>query len=341
MRTASARLAFAQCCGPLRQHTRATAIVVALAGVLAITARASESPLALSAEATPRATTIGTPFRYTLRIESPRDLELLVPLLVDRVGEFVITDFGEIPHPSDPAADKLIIERWYTLVSYKTGDLLIPGVAMQYHDSNGELGTDYFPDAPITVASLLDSDSAATDPPALRDIKGPMAVPARRLWFWVALCVCALLLLGATALWWWSSHRRASTDKPPPPAHVTALAQLAELRRQRLLEDNRMEEYYVCLSAVVREYIEARFDLRAPEMTSDEFLLVAQRDSRLSVADRGSLQSFLNEADMVKFARHVPSHSDGENAWSAAKEFVDHTAAPSEGAGQEVNDAVA
>jgi len=322
-------------------RTTAVLIVVALVAGLPTQSGAEESPLLLSAEATPRTTTIGTPFRYTLRIESPPGVELLVPLLADRLGEFIITDFGEVDHSNDTASDNIVIERWYTLVSYETGDLLIPGVALQYRASSGEMQTDYFPDAPVTMASLLETSSSAGEAAELRDIKGPVAVPANRLWFWIAVCACAALLLAATVLWWWSSHRRGASQKPRPPAHATALARLGELRRQHLLEDQRVAEYYVQLSAVIREYIEARFHLRAPEMTSDEFLLVAQRDPRLSAPDRASLQGFLNEADLVKFARHVPSHSDAEKAWIAARNFVDHTADKSEETTQEANRAVA
>jgi len=296
------------------------------AAVIASYGDAQESPLTLSAEVSPRTTTIGTPFRYTLRIESPTEVELLVPLLTDRIGDFIITDFGEVKHDEAPTSERRIIERWYTLVSYHTGDLLIPGVAIQYRDSSGELATDYFPDAPITISSLLESKASSDHPPELRDIKGPVPVPANRMWFWIALAACAVIVAAAGLLWRWSSRARKERDRPAPPAHETALASLLELRRQRLLEDDLVKEYYVRLSAVVREYIEARFDLRAPEMTSDEFLAVAQRDTRLSTTDRSLLQSFLNEADLVKFARHVPSRSDGEKAWNAAREFIEHTA---------------
>jgi len=56
----------------------------------------------------------------------------------------------------------------------------------------------------------------------------------------------------------------------------------------------------------VRRYLEDRFRLRAPEMTTEEFLQAAQQNPQLPREHRSSLGRFLTEADMVKFARHIP-----------------------------------
>jgi hypothetical protein len=43
------------------------------------------------------------------------------------------------------------------------------------------------------------------------------------------------------------------------------------------------------------------------------------------------LNEFLREADLVKFARHVPTPEQGEKAFDAARDFVTRTAeAPEE-----------
>jgi hypothetical protein len=92
------------------------------------------------------------------------------------------------------------------------------------------------------------------------------------------------------------------------------------------VEAGRQEEFYVRLSTIVRAYLEARFHLRAPEMTSEEFLQAAQRDPQLASPQRARLGQFLSEADLVKFARHQPAAADAERAQDAAREFVESTA---------------
>jgi hypothetical protein len=82
----------------------------------------------------------------------------------------------------------------------------------------------------------------------------------------------------------------------------------------------------VRLSAIVRTYVEGRFRLRAPEMTTEEFLQAAQSSRELPAEYRSRLNEFLREADLVKFARHVPTMEQGERAFDAARDFVTRTA---------------
>ena len=46
----------------------------------------------------------------------------------------------------------------------------------------------------------------------------------------------------------------------------------------------------------------------------------------LIAAHRDLLEAFLQQCDLVKFARHRPTHSDMEDAFASAKNFIEHTA---------------
>src|SRR5207247_5345081 len=105
---------------------------------------------------------------------------------------------------------------------------------------------------------------------------------------------------------------------------------LERLRRRGLVEAGAMKDYYSELSAIVRTYLEQRFEIRAPEMTTEEFLLASARGGRLVGPHRALLGEFLKDSDLVKFARHLPTVADGERAWAAARRFVDETRAVSE-----------
>ena len=52
----------------------------------------------------------------------------------------------------------------------------------------------------------------------------------------------------------------------------------------------------------MRRYLEDRFELRAPELTTEEFLDVAGSANRLSHDHQSLLRDFLRQADLVKFA---------------------------------------
>src|SRR5207302_880534 len=139
-----------------------------------------------------------------------------------------------------------------------------------------------------------------------------------------AAAVVAVGLLGA-AFFYFMNRPRRQRALPPRPAHEVALAALNRLRTRRLIEEGQFEAYYVELSAIVRHYLEDGFHLRAPEMTTEEFLSAVARDGRLIAPHRRLLAEFLSQADLVKFARHLPTLKDSEAAYEAARRFVEDT----------------
>jgi hypothetical protein len=121
--------------------------------------------------------------------------------------------------------------------------------------------------------------------------------------------------------------RRRAAVAPPPPAHQVAADALRALRVRRLPELGEFKEFYASLSGIVRRYLEDRFAVRAPEMTTEEFLAATARSGGLEGSHRTLLGGFLVESDLVKFARHVPTLDDSERAFAAAERFVGETAA--------------
>ena len=112
---------------------------------------------------------------------------------------------------------------------------------------------------------------------------------------------------------------------PPPPPHSIALKALQRLKNDALIEKGEVEPFYVRLSDIVRHYIEDRFSLRAPEQTTEEFIRVATRSHLLSPDHQKLTQEFLEQSDLVKFARHTPERSDMETALTAGERLVRET----------------
>lgn len=300
------------------------AALVAVVALLAMgpAAGASEepAPVTVTTRVEPAHVTVGTPFRYVMRVEAVPDTELIVPVLGGRLGDFLITDFGEEPPRTEQG--RAVATRWYTLVAFEAGDHIIPGPTVQYRRPGTELQRVDPPDALIIVDSLLPATGDAGD---IRGPKAPVEVPADYRPLWWALAGVAGLVAMAVGLSYWLNRQRRSGLTPPRPAHETALEALARLHAARLLEAERQTEYYVRLTDIVRTYLEGRFDLRAPEMTTEEFLLAAQRHAQLTVPQRSLLSEFLMQADLVKFARHVPTMEDAEAAYTSARQFVEAT----------------
>lgn len=280
----------------------------------------SAAPVVVTTRVDPAHVTVGTPFRYTMRIEAAGDTELIVPVLGGRLGEFLIADFGDVPQRTEKG--RMVTERWYTLVAYEAGDHIVPGPTVQYRTPGTELQRLDPPDALIIVDSLLPKGGEAHD---IRDPKTPVEVPRDYRPLWWALAALATVAGAGFGVYRLLNRRRLARITPPRPAHQVALEALARLRGARLLEAGQPKEYYVRLTDIVRTYLEGRFELRAPEMTTEEFLQAAQRNPQLAAAHRSLLAQFLSQSDLVKFARHVPSLGDAEGAYASAREFIEST----------------
>lgn len=150
----------------------------------------------------------------------------------------------------------------------------------------------------------------------IRDIKGLVPIPINP-WWWAVLL--GVLALAAIAFWLWK--RRQPKVVTPVVAPLTPY-EIAMQALQRLREENpAVEAFYTRLSDIVRQYIEARFGLRAPERTTEEFLA----EAALSPEYMALLGAFLSECDLVKFARYEPEAADRQRAFAAAEKFVEET----------------
>jgi hypothetical protein len=281
------------------------------------------APVTAKAIVESRPLTIGTPFRYTIEVTAPTGVEVEMPQIGATIGDFQVADFGQ--EPNREVDGKTVVQRWYQLVTYFTGNQNVPGPSVRYRVAGGDWEIARVPDALVFVQSLVDA-AGATPPSDVRDIKGPVARPrdyTPLLW----IVAAGLVLVGIALLLMRRFTRpRAGLLVAPRPVHEVALEALGKLQAAHLIEEGRYEEFYVRLSLIVREYIEARFRVRAPEMTTEEFLQAAQRRAQLAPAHRSLLGQFLGEADLVKFARHHPTPSDAERAFDAGREFVRSTA---------------
>lgn len=155
----------------------------------------------------------------------------------------------------------------------------------------------------------------------IRAIKPPVEVPGGWEWLYWTL---AALAVAALVAWLWARHRRrqlAPAPAPVIPPHVRARQRLAEA----LLALSDPERFCTAVSLALRVYLEERFQLHAPERTTEEFLVELQASAALSPAQKLSLQHFLQSCDLVKFARFEPTESALRDLHDAALRLVDET----------------
>ena len=158
----------------------------------------------------------------------------------------------------------------------------------------------------------------------LRDVKAPVDYPSLMSAF---LIVGAIAAAAAFAYWLIRRLRRLSggKDEKAKSAWDRSLEQLALLDKEGLLAQNEFNLYYSRLSDILRRYIEERFSIRAPEMTTEEFLQQLQRSSELFPDQKQALRKFLESCDMVKFAKYNPDPSEAKQSYELAVLFIKET----------------
>jgi len=155
----------------------------------------------------------------------------------------------------------------------------------------------------------------------LRDIKPPVEIPSGWAWVWWGLGALALV---AVLFWAWRYWQRRRTLQPAItviPAHVLAKQKLQEA----LSRIGQPKEFCILVSDTVRWYLEQRFDFRAPERTTEEFLYELQATNLLTPDQKQSLGEFLNRCDLVKFARYEPGEPELHELHGSAVRLVEET----------------
>ena len=150
----------------------------------------------------------------------------------------------------------------------------------------------------------------------------------REHWTWLAggAALAALVLL----LLWRLRNGPAPAATPVSleeqlPLHERVRRDLLALEQERLWQQGQHKAYQSRLTDLLRGYIEERYTIPALERTTDE-LLQELNVSPLSGEQRTQLANMLRLADMVKFAKAVPTPAENEGMMAAALRFVHDTA---------------
>ena len=325
-----AALALAPGCAPAPQSTAAPAASDNAGEPLTATTRAGPVAATVTLRPAPR---LGDTLRLSLVVEADAGVVVEMPAFGDALGRFAIVDYA--PREEATAEGGARLSQHYTLQSPMSGRQRIPRLRVEFVDERDgntgerrarELLTD---ELSFEVASVLPEgavgDQLRSARPALPALEGPWL---QRHWPWLAGTLAAATALGGALFVW---LRRAEA-RARETAFDRAAARLDRLRRQGLPDAAGLDAWYVELSDIVRRYIEARFGLRAPERTTEEFLAEAGRSAELSPPHRQLLSAFLERCDRVKFARYRPAADESEEALALARRFLEETRVPKEAA---------
>jgi len=301
------------------------------AGPLEATSEAG--PVHATVRLSPPAPAIGDPLHLELEVRAEPDVELLMPEFGEALDRFSIVDFTHSEAADDEG--RTLSRQRYTLAPSRSGTQVIPQLLVEFVDRRA--GKDPAPegeDAYELLTATLEFEVAAALPEgASLELRAPLGRLGARerpgryraLWLLAALvAVAAGAVFGIRAWTLWRSRllRRSAYD--------LAKAELDALLMAPRPGEREMDAFFVQLSGIVRRYLENRFGLRSPELTTEEFVEELANSPDLVRSHQRLLRDFLSRADLVKFAHVVPDPADVELSLDSARSFLEATRSESD-----------
>jgi hypothetical protein len=285
------------------------------------TSQVERGPVRLSVTVDPSPARLSDEPTLTLEIAYPQGITVHKPEFGSALGEFVIRDFRE-PLPRVDG-DRQILQQFYTLEPTRAGKFVIDPISITFND-NQAVGSDKehtLQTEPITVEIAA---AVAQEAPSLDQLRGPadpLPLPqaASAAKWWIA-ATATITLLGAVTAWLLYRRKKIRSAPVPTPAELANL-ELRRLRESDLATQD-VKLFYVELTAIVRRYIERTTGIHAPEQTTQEFFQEISRRKDFSAEQSRRLRSFLEAADLVKFAAHQPRDEDVAESFRRANAFV-------------------
>ena len=284
-------------------------------------------PVSARVHVSPAKPRLGDALTLTLEVNAEAQVELFMPEFGHALDRFTIVDF--LPRESLDPQGRTVTKQRYTLQLPMSGKQTIPPFIIEFVDHRpghrpapeGEDAYELLTERiPFEVASVIPKGAGDALKPPLGPLGARNQPGKTTSWLWLLL---PIVVVAAPFGWrYWLRWRDQSRQRS---AFDIAHSQLAKLMAQPRPGPEAMDGFFVELSGIIRRYLEDRFQLRAPERTTEEFLDLTAGSPDLTAEHRGFLHQFLAYADRVKFARHLPKSDQVDQALAAAERFLTQT----------------
>lgn len=157
------------------------------------------------------------------------------------------------------------------------------------------------------------------------DLKGQIRYPLTFAevapWVFGVLAFAALLALGI----WYARRqamRRRGGSAHRDPAYIVALRELEKFRGDKYWAPEKQKAFYSGITDALKAYMEDRFGVDAPEMTTAELFAALKGEKDITPEMYQSLKDLFETADFVKFAKHAAGEAENAAAVPLAVRFV-------------------
>lgn len=254
------------------------------------------------------------------------EYELHCPAMNEVLKQFKIHSLKEQPEKLTDN-NKILKVYHYELEPLETGQCEIGALTFTFapKDPQQELNQSTLTTEPlwIEVTTSLPVDIQDI---TIEDIEDVVEMKARYHWIgFVGGGVVLGIIVIVTIAFLCKKKAVVETTRIYKSAHQIAYEMLKAIADENMVEQGQIKLFYEKLSGCLRQYIENRFQLRAPEQTTEEFLENLKTSSVLKLEHKQELQKFLEHCDLVKFARYQPTNDQINESLTMAEQFVEKT----------------
>jgi len=206
---------------------------------------------------------------------------------------------------------------------FEEGEYQLPQIPVLRQDGSGA------PDTLLFEAQSLDVKTIPVDTASFQthELKPQITYPItfKEVMPKVAIALGVIFLIAA--LVWLLSRRKKKVSelihKDPP--HIVALRELDKYRSEKLWAPEKQKYFYSGITDALKTYIDARFGVDAPEMTTAELFAALKGEKDLTPELYAETKALFELADFVKFAKFHASEEDSAKALPVAVRFVTTT----------------
>ena len=221
------------------------------------------------------------------------------------------------------ASNVLNLRGGIVITSFEQGQYALPPLSLQRVTKDVVVDTLVFNSQTLEVKTMP-VDTATFE---VHDIKGQIRYPItfKEVLPWIGT-VLGILGLIALAIWLILKYgkKRNAADEKKDPAHIVALRKLDMYRGNKMWAPEKQKAFYSGITDTLREYIDARYDIGAMEMTTAEIMKDLKKTDVAEDLQSG-LKDLFERADFVKFAKYTASDEDNASALPLAVRFVTST----------------
>ncbi len=286
-------------------------------------------PVKVTTSLTPSEPVIGDEIHFEIRVEAEPQVEVLMPEFGEALDRYTILDFVPARDVDDDQRSRFT--QRYTLQPFSSGEQSIPPILVEFVDNRPgrtpapedmdayEIFTDRID---FTVQSVLTEDTTKELKPPLGELQLVSESQSSPGAWMVGVLLVAICVGSVGVVAWRRWQRRVSRQN----AYEIARGRLDQLLSRPLpTNDQEIDRFFVIISGIVRRYLEDRFELRAPDFTTEEFWELAGSVIDLSRDHQTLLRGFLRQADLVKFAGVSASQDDIRRSADIALRFLEET----------------